>query len=106
MAVAGMSGSIISRNRNILLRACVPVALGLGTAWVVLPITMGNVGGFVWEWEEKKLPGLARRHLEVRGLVEDGVREGKRLVEMVRKGFEEVVREGREGVEGLAGKRK
>ena len=106
MAVAGMSGSIVSRNRNILLRACVPVAFGLGAAWVVLPITMGNVGGFVWDWEVKKVPGLARRHLEVRGLVEDGVREGKRLVEMVREGVEEGVRKGREGIEGLAGKRR
>ncbi len=106
MVVAGMSGSIISRNRNIFLRASVPVALGLGAAWVVLPITMGNVSGFVWEWEEKKVPGLARRHLEVRGLVEDGVREGKRLVEMVREGVEEGVRKGREGFEGLAGKRR
>lgn len=106
MAVAGMSGSIISRNRNIVLRASVPVALGLGAAWVVLPITMGNVSGFVWEWEEKKVPGLARRHLEVRGLVEDGVRGGKTLVETVRDGVEEGVRKGREGLEGLAGKRR
>lgn len=106
MAVAGMSGSIISRNRNIFLRASVPVALGLGAAWVVLPITMGNVSGLVWEWEEKKVPGLARRHLEVRGLVVDGVREGKRLVEMVRDGVEEGVKKGREGLEGLAGKRR
>lgn len=106
MAVAGMSGSIISRNRNIFLRAGVPVALGLGAAWVVLPITMGNVSGLVWEWEEKKVPALARRHLELRGLVDDGVREGKRLVEIVREGVEEGVKKGREGLEGLAGKRR
>lgn len=106
MAVAGMSGSIISRNRNIFLRASVPVALGLGAAWVVLPITMGNVSGFVWEWEEKKVPGLARRHLEVRALVEDGLKGGKSLVETVRDGVEEGVRKGREGLEGLAGKRR
>ena len=104
MAVAGMSGSIISRNRNFLLRASVPVALGLGAAWVVLPITMGNVSELVWRWEVKRVPGLAKRHLEVRGLVEDGVREGKRLVEFVREGVEEGVRKGREGLEGLAGK--
>lgn len=83
-----------------------PVALGLGVAWVVLPTTMGNVSGFVWEWEEKKVPGLARRHLEVRGLVEDGVKGMTRLVEMVRDGVEEGVRKGREGLEGLAGKRR
>lgn len=82
-----------------------PLTLGLGAAWVVLPITMGNVGGFVWDWEEKKVPALARRQLEVRGLVEDGFREGKRLLEMVREGVEEGVKKGREGLEGLAGKR-
>lgn len=73
---------------------------------MVLPITMGNVSDFLWEWEVKKVPGLARRHLEVRGLVGDGFREGKRVVEMVREGVEEGVRKGREGLEGLAGKKR
>ena len=67
---------------------------------------MGNVSEFLWRWEVQRAPGLARRHLEVREAVGDGVREGKRVVEMVREGVEEVVRKGREGLEGLAGKRR
>ncbi|KAI4124679.1 MAG: hypothetical protein LQ338_004679 [Usnochroma carphineum] len=41
--VAAMSGSILTRNRNILLRATVPFAVGVGAAWVVLPVTTRNV---------------------------------------------------------------
>ena len=101
-----MSGSIISRNRNVLLRASVPAALAFGAAWVVLPITMGNVSEFLWGWEVRKLPGLARRQVEVKGLVEGGFREGRRVVEIVRERVEEGVRKGREGLEGLAGKKR
>ena len=31
--VATMAGSIVSRNRNILIRATFPAAVGVGTAW-------------------------------------------------------------------------
>ncbi|KAG9539299.1 hypothetical protein KCU79_g19686, partial [Aureobasidium melanogenum] len=37
--VAAMAGSIIARNRNILLRGIVPVATGVGASYAVLPIT-------------------------------------------------------------------
>ncbi|KAL8949015.1 MAG: hypothetical protein Q9222_004838, partial [Ikaeria aurantiellina] len=46
--VASMSGSILTRNRNILLRATVPFAVGVGAAWMVLPITTRNVADLVW----------------------------------------------------------
>lgn len=51
--VASMAGSIISRNRNILLRATTPAAVGVGTAYVVLPHTMKNVGDLVWSFEKR-----------------------------------------------------
>ncbi|KAL9024218.1 MAG: hypothetical protein Q9196_006679, partial [Gyalolechia fulgens] len=46
--VAAMSGSIVTRNRNILLRATVPFAVGVGAAWIVLPVTTRNVADLVW----------------------------------------------------------
>jgi organizing structure protein 2 len=63
--VASMAGSIISRNRNILLRASVPAAIGLTTAYAVLPATMRNVGDLVWSYEEK-YPVLADQHLRIK----------------------------------------
>ncbi|KAF2685757.1 hypothetical protein K458DRAFT_299419 [Lentithecium fluviatile CBS 122367] len=63
--VASMAGSIISRNRNILLRATVPAAIGLGTAYAVLPLTMRNVGDLVWTYEER-YPVLADTHLRTK----------------------------------------
>jgi organizing structure protein 2 len=63
--VASMAGSIISRNRNILLRASVPAAIGLTTAYAVLPVTMKNVGDLVWTYEER-YPVLADQHLRAK----------------------------------------
>jgi organizing structure protein 2 len=63
--VASMAGSIMSRNRNILLRASFPLALGIGAGWVVLPVTMGNVSELLWTYE-KRFPAVADAHLRTR----------------------------------------
>lgn len=63
--VASMAGSIISRNRNILLRATVPAAIGLGAAYAVLPLTMKNVGDLAWKYE-RRYPVLADAHLRTK----------------------------------------
>jgi len=66
--VAAMAGSIVTRNRNILLRASVPLALGIGASWVVLPITMRNVSELTWTVEQK-FPAVAETHVKI----QDGV---------------------------------
>ncbi|KAJ4291193.1 hypothetical protein N0V90_010391 [Kalmusia sp. IMI 367209] len=63
--VASMAGSIVTRNRNILLRATVPAAIGIGAAYTVLPLTMKNVGNLAWKYEEK-YPVLADAHLKTK----------------------------------------
>lgn len=63
--VASMAGSIVTRNRNILLRATGPAAIGIGAAYAVLPITMKNVGDLAWKYEER-YPVLADAHLRTR----------------------------------------
>ncbi|KAI9745342.1 MAG: hypothetical protein M1818_001622 [Claussenomyces sp. TS43310] len=63
--VAAMTGSIVSRNRNIVLRGLVPLAVGIGAGWVVLPITMRNVSDLLWTYEEK-FPVVAEGHLRTR----------------------------------------
>ncbi|KAL9632854.1 MAG: hypothetical protein Q9164_005051, partial [Protoblastenia rupestris] len=97
--VAAMAGSIISRNRNILLRATVPFAVGLGAAWVVLPVTMRNVGDLVWKYEER-VPVISINHMRIKGAVEEILRQAKSREEATRKWSDERLMEGREVVEG------
>ena len=103
--VAAMAGSIVSRNRNILLRASVPLAVGMGVAWVVLPVTSRNVGDLVWEYEEKA-PLIAENHMRIRGAVEEGWRQARTRGEATRKWSDERIRDGREAIEGWVRKGK
>lgn len=74
--VASMAGSIITRNRNILLRATVPAAIGIGAAYAVLPLTMQNVGDLAWTYE-KRYPVLADAHLRAKERVTSIWQTGK-----------------------------
>ncbi|KAI5237827.1 hypothetical protein E4T43_07860 [Aureobasidium subglaciale] len=74
--VAAMAGSIVARNRNILLRGIVPVAAGVGTSYAVLPITTRNVGDLVWKYEEK-YPVVRDNHIRVRDGVSHFIETGK-----------------------------
>jgi organizing structure protein 2 len=67
--VAAMTGSIISRNRNIVLRAAVPLAVGIGAGWVVIPVTMRNVSDLLWKYEQKS-PVISDAHLRTREAIE------------------------------------
>lgn len=105
MIVAAMAGSIVSRNRNIALRATVPAAIGLGAAWVVLPVTMRNVGDLIWTYE-KKVPLVSENHLRVRGAAEEGVRESKKVYMWAQEATEEGVRAAHQTIEGWVRKGK
>ena len=59
----------MTRNRNILLRATIPFAVGIGAGWVVLPITMRNVGDLLWKYEQR-FPAIADGHIRTRGGIE------------------------------------
>ncbi|KAL9125896.1 MAG: hypothetical protein Q9217_004969 [Psora testacea] len=97
--IAAMAGSIVSRNRNLLLRATVPFTVGLGAAWVVLPVTMRNVGDLVWKYEER-VPVVSANHMRIRGAIEETWRQTKTRAEATRKWSDERVRQGREAIEG------
>ncbi|KAF2176367.1 hypothetical protein K469DRAFT_700093 [Zopfia rhizophila CBS 207.26] len=102
--VASMAGSIVTRNRNILLRAMVPAAIGIGAAHAVLPLTMKNVGDLAWTYEER-FPAVAEAHIRTKerarkfwetgkahsamtvGMVQDKVGEAReKLEDWVKKG--------------------
>jgi organizing structure protein 2 len=103
--VASMAGSIITRNRNILLRAAVPLAVGITAANVVLPVTSRNVGDLIWTYEER-YPVLADTHLRTRARIADFIETGKAHAGMTvgmvegklhdtKEGLEDWVRKGR-----------
>lgn len=74
--VAAMAGSIVTRNRNILLRAAVPLGAGVGASYYVLPETRRNVGNLIWRYEEK-FPVVRDNHLRIQEGVRHFIETGK-----------------------------
>lgn len=72
--VSTLSGSILVRNRNILLRGVAPAVFGIAAFRYFLPQTFDNTGKLIWKFEQKA-PALADAHVnahnQVEGLVKD-----------------------------------
>ncbi|KAI4152431.1 MAG: hypothetical protein LQ340_002914 [Diploschistes diacapsis] len=100
--VAAMAGTIITRNRNILLRGSMPVALGVGAGWIVLPYTMRNVSDLIWGWE-KRVPFVAENHLRARSAVIEGGKVARQAGREIGVGVERLMGDMRKGVEGWVG---
>jgi organizing structure protein 2 len=101
--VAAMGTSILARNRNILLRATLPVAVGFGAAKYLLPVTSQNVGDLVWKYE-KRFPALADWHEKTQDRV---VRFVSTAIDHSKMGagmLEDKIGDARESVEGWVGK--
>jgi len=71
-----MAGSIISRNRNILIRFVTPIITGVTTANYVIPRTTQNVGNLVWDYE-KRFPVVADNHIRITKGVRHFIETGK-----------------------------
>ncbi|KAF3803525.1 hypothetical protein GCG54_00004696 [Colletotrichum gloeosporioides] len=96
--VAAMAGSIITRNRSVILRATAPLALGITAGWTVLPITMGNVSNLAWKYEQR-FPVIAQGHLQIRQSIEDSLRAAKIHSQIGVRYVDEKVTDARETVE-------
>ncbi len=96
--VAAMTGSIVTRNRNILLRASLPLAVGIGAGWIVLPVTMRNVSDLLWKYEQR-FPAIADGHIRTR----EGIQKAWHMARIHTQGAVNIVDEkitsGREAVE-------
>jgi organizing structure protein 2 len=103
--VSSMAGSIFVRNRGVLLRAAGPLGFGLGAAWTLLPVTMGNVSRLLWEYETK-FPVVADAHVRTREGIERGVGFARVHSRIAAEMVDEKVREAREAVEGWVRKGK
>ncbi|KAF4594818.1 apolipoprotein O [Ophiocordyceps camponoti-floridani] len=99
VVVAAMAGTIVTRNRNVLLRVSVPLALGIGAGWAVLPITMRNVADLSWRYEQR-FPAVADAHVRLREEFEKGVHYAKVHSEQGVRYVDERVTNAREAVEG------
>ena len=103
--VAAMTGSIVSRNRNILLRATLPLAVGIGAGWVVLPVTMRNVSDLLWKYEQR-FPAIADGHIRTREGIEKAWRMARIHTQQAVNIVDDKVSSGREAVEGWVKKGK
>ncbi|KAK1830055.1 micos subunit MIC26 [Podospora conica] len=103
--VAGMAGSIVARNRGVLLRGTTPLAFALGAAWSVLPVTMGNVSALAWRYEQR-VPAVAEAHVQVREGVEKGVSFVRVHANLGERKLTEAIGSVRETLEGWVAKGK
>ncbi|EMD00126.1 hypothetical protein BAUCODRAFT_63573 [Baudoinia panamericana UAMH 10762] len=96
--VAAMAGSIIARNRNILIRAVTPLITGVGTATYVIPRTTQNVGNLIWSYEEK-YPVVRDNHLRASQSIRHFIETGRAHSQMGLAMAEERVQGVRQAVE-------
>ncbi|KAG5366812.1 MICOS complex subunit [Yarrowia sp. B02] len=69
ITVAALSGSILTRNRNILFRSAVPLAFGVAAFSYFLPQTAHNTGALIWKYEQK-VPEVAKAHEDAKESVD------------------------------------
>ncbi|CAG9937895.1 unnamed protein product [Clonostachys rosea f. rosea IK726] len=103
--VAAMAGSIVTRNRSIILRSTLPLAVGIGAGWSVLPVTMRNISDLVWKYEER-VPVVAQAHLSLRNSLEKSVSFVKVHKDIGARYVDDKVTDTREALEGWVRKGK
>ncbi|KAJ9142214.1 MICOS complex subunit [Pleurostoma richardsiae] len=103
--VAAMAGSIVTRRSNILLRATVPAAFGMGAGWAVIPVTMRNTADLAWTYEQR-FPAVAEAHVRTRESVEKAWSFARVHADVGARMLDEKVGEAREAVEGWVRKGK
>lgn len=96
--VATMTGSIISRNRGLFLRATFPLALGITAGWMLIPVTMRNIADLSWEYE-KRVPLISDTHAEISGFTKEAWRQTKVHAKLVSDWADGKAAAGRETVE-------
>ncbi|EGV66054.1 hypothetical protein PSN45_003127 [Yamadazyma tenuis] len=61
IAIAFLSGTILARQRSVFAKVVYPVILGVGSFRYFLPQTFGSTTGLLWQWEQQKLPEVAKQ---------------------------------------------
>ncbi|KAJ9608760.1 hypothetical protein H2200_006531 [Cladophialophora chaetospira] len=103
--VATLTGSIVSRNRGIFLRATFPLAVGIAAGWYLIPVTMRNTSDLIWEYE-KKAPVVADTHTQISALVQEVWKQTSGIAKGAAVYADEKATEARRNVEDLVSKGK
>jgi organizing structure protein 2 len=98
--VAAMGGSVLTRNRNFVLRTITPLAFGITAANVVIPNTTHNVGQLIWRWEQKYAPSVAKAHEDGQARTVKFVATGWEHSKMSAQMLEGKISEARHSIEG------
>lgn len=80
VAIIGLSGSIISRNRAFPLRFLTPLLFFVVSSKVILPETSSNVGDLIYSWESR-VPEVKKWHDFTRSHVAMGIWKAGEVVE-------------------------
>lgn len=103
--VATLAGSIVSRNRGILLRATFPLAVGITAGWMLIPVTMRNTSDLIWEYE-KRVPAVSETHAQISGFAKEAWRQARVHAQVATDWADETANETRKKVEGIVSKGK
>lgn len=103
--VATMTGSIVTRNRGLFLRATFPIAVGVTAGWLLIPVTMSNIADLSWEYE-KKVPLISNTHAQISGFTKEAWRQTKVHAKLAAVWADEKAVAGRETVESWVQDRK
>ncbi|KAI8074172.1 apolipo protein O-domain-containing protein [Gongronella butleri] len=92
IGVAALAGTIIARNRNIVLRFLTSTAMAVGTSYYLLPKTTHNLAVQL-EKLERKYPELAKAHDSVNDAVNDARKQIDDTLDSLRGQFGQQVKE-------------
>lgn len=79
--VGTLTGSILARRRNFLLRFASPVIFGLASFAYFLPETFNNTRAFAWKYE-KQVPAVADAHIKTLEVVEEAKKATQNAAEI------------------------
>lgn len=96
--VATLGGSIVTRNRGILLRAAFPLAVGITAGWLLIPVTMRNIADLSWEYE-KRVPVISNTHAQISGFTREAWKQTKVHAKMVTQWADDTTGESRKRIE-------
>lgn len=96
--VATLGGTIMTRNRGIILRATFPLAVGITAGWLLIPVTMRNIADMSWEYE-KKVPVISSTHAQISGFSREAWKQTKVHAKMVTQWANSTTGESRKKIE-------
>ncbi|CAN6650526.1 hypothetical protein TRVA0_024S01508 [Trichomonascus vanleenenianus] len=93
--ISALTGSILARNRTVVLRAAAPLAFGIGAFAYFLPQTFSNTRALTWKFEQKS-PQLAEFHTKTQDGITNLVNDVYTVADDANKSLENGVRKTRE----------